>query len=429
MGSHRYFKLDDNCILVKGAKRSAIYDLNSGDVFSIDPVSGRIIGLLEDGKTLGEVVDSITEYNEQQISGYLGKMEENKLGAFCDNYTKRGELEFPTEPEDKLNFIWLELRENCNLTCRHCYSESESKGIKERDRLEFQQWKSVIQQAFEQGCRMLQFIGGEPLLYGQKLFDLAEYARDIGYNTIEVFSNLNLMRDDWIELLVKYRMSVATSIYSARPEIHDLITTREGSFDKTMKVVKKLKERNIPIRYGVTVMKHNQDYVEETMDFLKELGAKNPGFDVARPCGRANDDQLVPNKYQYTRKNAHFMQVDKNEFIKRFRGNGCWQGKISITSTGDVMPCIMQRETPGGNVKKSPLKEIVNGGMQKYWSLSRDKISVCKDCEYRYACRDCRPVSFGPTGQLTAKDPNCLYDPYQGVFLDVKRSTSSKPSD
>ncbi|MCP5103000.1 MAG: hypothetical protein GY950_06465 [bacterium] len=81
------------------------------------------------------------------------------------------------------------------------------------------------------------------------------------------------------------------------------------------------------------------------------------------------------------------------------------------------MPCIMQRDDPSGNVKEIPLKDIINGELQKYWSLSRDKISVCKDCEYRFVCKDCRPVSYGPTGQLEAKDPNCLYDPYKGKFV------------
>ncbi len=220
-----------------------------------------------------------------------------------------------------------------------------------------------------------------------------------------------------LDLLEKYKMSVATSIYGAKTQIQEIVTKQKGSFQRTMKAVEKLRARNIPVRYGLTVMKQNQDYVEETMEFLKKMGAKNPGFDVARPCGRANDDELVPNKYRWVRDNPSFFQVDKKEFAKRYRGNDCWQGKISVSSTGDVMPCIMQRAEPGGNVKEKSLKGIIEGGIQTYWALSRDKIDVCKDCEYRYACRDCRPVSYGPTDQLVAKDPNCLYDPFKGEFV------------
>jgi radical SAM protein with 4Fe4S-binding SPASM domain len=417
MANKRYFLLDKNCICVHGARRAALYDLNSGDVFSIDPVSKQIIKLLQAGKTIDDVSQSVREYDKDRIIEYLNRLEENKLGTFSDRFEKPAEPEFSSEPYRKLNFMWLELKQCCNLRCLHCYSESEAQQVKPGEELTFDDWQRLIGEAYDLGCRALQFIGGEPLLFGERVFDLAAYARELGYKMIELFSNLTLLTDSWLDLIEKYQMSVATSIYGARPEIHDLVTKQEGSFRRTMKAVEKLRARNIPVRYGLTVMKQNQDYVEETLEFLKTLGAKNPGFDVARPCGRANDDELVPNKYRWVRDNPSFFQVNKEEFAKRYRGNECWQGKISVSSTGDVMPCIMQRAEPGGNVKEKPLQEIIDGGLQTYWSLSRDKIEVCKECEYRYVCKDCRPVSYGPTGQLVAKDPNCLYDPFTGEFV------------
>jgi radical SAM protein with 4Fe4S-binding SPASM domain len=419
METEKHFILEKNCICVHGAKRAALYDLNSGDIFSIDPVSKQIIGLLEEGKTIDEVSHEVTACDKKQIVGYLKQLEENKLGKFSDTFEEPEEVPLSTEPYRKLDFIWLELREDCNLRCLHCYSESTAQEFKPGERLTFDDWKRLIKEAYDMECRQLQFIGGEPFLFGEKLFDLAAYARELGYEILEIFSNLTILKDRWLDLIEKYNIKIATSLYSKRPEIHDRITTRKGSFKRMMKAVRKLKERNIPIRYGVTVMKHNQDYAEETMEFLKELGEENPGFDVARPCGRANDEDLVPNKYQKwrLRDKAQFFQVDKEEFLKRYRGNSCWQGKISVSSTGDVMPCIMQRDDPAGNVKDMSLREIIDGKIQRYWSLSRDKINVCKDCEYRYACRDCRPVSYGPTGELEAKDPTCLYDPYKGEFV------------
>lgn len=419
MKAVKYFILTENCICVDGAKRAALYDLNSGDVFSIDPVSKQIIGLLETGKTIDEVSQEVTACDKTQIIEYLKQLEENKLGKFLDSFEKAKEVHLSTSAYLKLDFIWLELREDCNLRCLHCYSESTAQEIKPGERLTFEDWKRLIREAFDLECRKLQFIGGEPFLYGEKLFDLAHFARELGYEQLEIFSNLTILKDRWLDLIEKYNIKIATSLYSKRPGIHDGVTTRKGSFEKTMKAIQKLKERKIPVRYGVTVMKHNQGYVEETMEFLKELGEKNPRFDVARPCGRANDKHMIPNKSQFwrMRDKAEFFQVDKEQFLIRYRGNSCWQGKISVSSTGDVMPCIMQRDDPAGNVKEMSLKEIIGGKIQKYWSLSRDKINVCKDCEYRYLCRDCRPVSYGPTGELEAKDPSCLYDPYKGEFV------------
>ena len=84
----------------------------------------------------------------------------------------------------------------------------------------------------------------------------------------------------------------------------------------------------------------------------------------------------------------------------------------------------MQRDEPGGNVREQPLREIVRGGLRKYWELSLDDIEVCRDCEYRYACPDCRPITVGPTGRLTAKSAHCSYDPYRGEFVDVEENPS-----
>ena len=39
---------------------------------------------------------------------------------------------------------------------------------------------------------------------------------------------------------------------------------------------------------------------------------------------------------------------------------------------------------------------------------------VCKDCEYRFACKDCRPLAKSVDGCQNGKNPRCKYDPYTG---------------
>jgi len=414
-----YFTLDKDRICVYGARRAAIYNLDTGDVFSIDPVSAKIIEQLEAGKTIPEVVSCTPGCSSEQILQYLEQLKENQLGSFLPTFEKKEKISLSTDPYLKIDYIWLELRENCNLKCIHCYSESTDSKKKPVKRLSYQEWKRTIQEAYEMGCRNLQFIGGEPLLYGEKLFGLAAYARELGYRELEIFSNLILLKDRWIDLMEKFQIRIATSVHSAKPAIHDSITQKEGSFNKAIAAIQKLKDRNIPLRFGFTIMKHNQDYVEETMEFLRQLGDRDPIYDIVRPCGRAKDEHLASAKYRYIRDKALFLKVKKDDFIKRYRGNGCWQGRMAISSSGDVMPCIMKRDNPAGNIKEMPLKDIIRGKLQEYWGLSRDKITTCKDCEYRYVCRDCRPVAYGPTGELIAKDPGCLYDPYKGEFIKI----------
>jgi radical SAM protein with 4Fe4S-binding SPASM domain len=419
--SQSYFSLHTDCFLVKGAKRGALYNLCSGDVFSIDPVAVQVVEGCEALRSVWQIADEVTKVSRDQILDFLRQVAQAGMGEFATQPIPKKKLDLHQQYE-KLDLIWFELREDCNLRCQHCYCMSKARtGV--TNRLTFEEWRQLLEEAAALGCRNIQFIGGEPFLFGDRLFDLAKYATELGYDDISVFSNLTILKDEWIDKLLEYKMNIACSLYAKRPEVHDRITTRPGSFERTMNNVHRLKERGIQARFSVTVMKHNQDYVAETMDFLREMGITKPGFDLVRPAGRGNDEELIPDKLSKKkayRTRALFMQTDRDTFIRRYNGNSCWQGKATISSTGDTYPCIMQRAESGGNVRQQSLWEIIQGGLRKYWDLSYDKIKVCQDCEYRYACHDCRPITYGPTGELTAKSVHCSYDPYQGEFVDIR---------
>jgi MoaA/NifB/PqqE/SkfB family radical SAM enzyme len=120
-------------------------------------------------------------------------------------------------------------------------------------------------------CRSIQFIGGEPFLYGEKIFELAEHAKSIGMDSMGMFSNFTLLTGEWADRMKELGMRAATSIYSKRPEVHDEITTVEGSFEWTMRGVNMLRERNIRLRVACTIMKQNQDFADETWEFLRDV--------------------------------------------------------------------------------------------------------------------------------------------------------------
>ena len=52
----RFFALSPECILVKGALRGAIYDLNSGNVFSVDETSVKVLEKLSSGESLFQIL-------------------------------------------------------------------------------------------------------------------------------------------------------------------------------------------------------------------------------------------------------------------------------------------------------------------------------------------------------------------------------------
>ncbi len=69
-----------------------------------------------------------------------------------------------------------------------------------------------------------------------------------------------------------------------------------------------------------------------------------------------------------------------------------------------------------GNIRDTTLMEAIEKpGFKKYWNITKDQIAVCKDCEFRYICTDCRAYKEDPDDDYS-KPLKCGYDPYTGVW-------------
>src|SRR5687767_1018146 len=84
-----------------------------------------------------------------------------------------------------LNFLWLEITRRCNLTCAHCYVDS-GPGLPLTEGMQFDDWCRVMDEARAEGCRRVQFIGGEPTLHPD-LPALLGHAARAGFSQCEVF--------------------------------------------------------------------------------------------------------------------------------------------------------------------------------------------------------------------------------------------------
>jgi len=159
---------------------------------------------------------------------------------------------------------------------------------------------------------------------------------------------------------------------------------------------------------------------------MEELGESNPlrRFDIARPVGRNCGNRILSDKLSRwsLKKKPIFPKISEKDFIQRKYGHSCWWGIMAVTFDGSVLPCTMSRQETYGNVNLQSLTKILESPfLNKLWTLSKDHIEICKDCEYRYMCLDCRPLARkGGGDELCVKVSHCLYDPYQGEWLNEK---------
>lgn len=412
-----YYYLRDECVLVEGKARGAIYNLASGRVHSINHGAVELLKACQN-----TALETLMDINLPENKKYL---------AFLDTLTTKGLGSFYTElpaakktaalscNRPKLEFIWLELTSACNNRCLHCYSASSPEvpaGC-----VPHQRWLELISEARSEGAYGLQLIGGEPLMY-PKWRELVYKAREENYELIEIFTNATLVNDDCITFFKQNNVSIATTIYANNAGVHDSVTLHPGSFDKTLTAIKKLLANDIPLRIASIVMKANQHEAENIMKLCAELGVAVEPPDVVRPTGRGDDQQLLPENYTKPPIKPPFF-TDPDSFAKAQRFHSCLAGRLAITATGDVIPCIFARDKVCGNILNTPLQKILNEQpLKSCWQTTKDCITKCRDCEYRYACPDCRPLaqSLDSKKCWQAAPADCSYNPYTGKWEDDK---------
>jgi MoaA/NifB/PqqE/SkfB family radical SAM enzyme len=249
-----------------------------------------------------------------------------------------------TTPEDVngvLNFLWLELTNRCNLQCIHCYTES-GPHTGGGDILTPENYEDLMSEAHGLGCKKIQFIGGEPQLNPQ-FKRLLRFSTEVGFDFIEVFSNLTKLDEETLEISVENGVHFATSVYSDDPVAHDRITTVPGSHRRTIGNLRRLVDRGVPARAAIISMDNDREATARTGQFLRGLGASVGGnrSTEVREFGRGQE------------------VVGKSESMDRLCGH-CWNGNLAVAPNGNAMPCVMARQWPVGNVLENSLGDILN---------------------------------------------------------------------
>jgi hypothetical protein len=63
------------------------------------------------------------------------------------------------------------------------------------------------------------------------------------------------------------------------------------------------------------------------------------------------------------------------------------------------------------------ISAINNDNFKTLWSINKDSTLICRDCEFRYICTDCRAYLMDPD-LINSKPLKCSYDPYLAKWLN-----------
>ncbi|MDR6371879.1 SPASM domain peptide maturase of grasp-with-spasm system [Chryseobacterium bernardetii] len=121
-----------------------------------------------------------------------------------------------------------------------------------------------------------------------------------------------------------------------------------------------------------------------------------------------------------------YFNTNITKVIEAVNHNSCLYKKIGIDRNGDIKNCPLMSES-FGNIHKHSLEDAVNQpDFKKYWNLTKDQIEICKDCEFRYVCTDCRAYTENALKDIKginrSKPLKCGYNPYTAVWEDWSKN-------
>lgn len=191
----------------------------------------------------------------------------------------------------------------------------------------------------------------------------------------------------------------------------ELILPFDNEF--TEEIIEKILSRNIRIFQIVFFNSAKNAVNEELSKKLTVNIVYNSNNLISRHnCGVINENYFTTNMDLFNEGLAH---------------NSCLNRKISIDADGEIKNCPSMSES-FGNIKNTTLEEALNkSDFKKYWNITKNQISICKDCEFRNVCTDCRAYLQDPQ-DIYSKPLKCGYNPYTCQWEEWSTNPLSKKS-
>jgi SPASM domain peptide maturase of grasp-with-spasm system len=110
-----------------------------------------------------------------------------------------------------------------------------------------------------------------------------------------------------------------------------------------------------------------------------------------------------------------YFAINVSLFTEAQDWNTCLNRKLSISADGYIKNCPSMPDS-FGHISTTALSDALAApGYKEVWSIKKDQVKVCRDCEFRYICTDCRAYRED-AADMCSKPLKCGYDPYSAEW-------------
>lgn len=299
----------------------------------------------------------------------------------------------------RLTRVHIDISSRCNENCVHCYIPINKKcSIMAADMFD-----KILVQCIDLKVLNITISGGEPMLNP----NLKEFLLKCIENnfSVNLLSNLTLLTDELLDIIASNPLiSVQTSLYAMNEVVHDSITNRRGSFQKTLSAINKLYERNVSLQINCPIMRQNKNFYKDVLVFAKSKNIAADADCSLYGCYDGSKRNLSCRlKYDEISKivKAEFSSIQKcKNYIEKVQSRRTsdhdyicpvCKNSLCISNDGKVYPCEGWQSLSIGNLEYHPLKYIwedspITNQLRNLKYKDFPQCNLCQDKEYCTIC-------------------------------------------
>ncbi len=327
--------------------------------------------------------------------------------------------------------VSIELTRRCPLKCLHCYNNLPmGDQLARSQELTFAEHIQLLDELVAAGTLWLLYSGGE--IFARKDFlDIYTEAKKRGF-LITLFTNGILINERIADHLVKYRpFAIEITLYGATRETYEALTQIPGSYDRCMRGIQLLLERNLPLKLKTVPTTINQHEVYAMKSFSESLGVEfkfdplvNPRIDCSQSplAVRLSPEQVVALEFHDPTRKEEYRRLAKHDAAAapkpalstdlsaqpqpanhRYSCGGGVNG-CAVDPTGTMTICVISHQQ-GYNLREGSFREGWEGPLHEIRTQPRTRATICDGCRIQTLCSMC-PAN----GELENGDPESPVD-------------------
>ena len=416
------------------------------EVYQINPGGAALLGRALAGETIGQILLSADAASHperiRQIHTFFCDVRDLLAGRLAD---AAGRASIQVAPYTGsftrypvLSEIALTYR--CNLACTFCYAgcgtpdATPGNPANEKHGDSWKLWRRsrwwqrrhpardplrqemsaaevfrVIDQVATAGhVPSVSFTGGECTLRPE-LPDFVARARQCGMRVNLITNGIVCASRGYVARLVDAGLTSAqVSLEGPTAAVHDRLTQRPGSFDKTLRGIGNLRDAGLYVHTNTTVCEENAEHLTAVVDLARSLELPHLSMNQLIPTGTPNLPRHRTLKVSYTRIGPLVVRVKEHaaragiDFhwysptpfcifnpIRHGLGNkGCaaCDGLLHVSPSGEVLPCSSFARGVG-NLLELGFEAVWFGKRAQYYKNKQHAPRRCRRCEHFPLCQ------------------------------------------